>query len=550
MYHVTKDCYYGLKNNDGNFEIAWGVGLDDSRATKKYKISYKVNDAIAKYQDYAELYWQFVGSDFEVSAGNVTGTITLPQNATSKDDIKVWGHTEGLNGEIYATSTNKIDFDVNNFRAGRYIEIRTLFPTSIVTSSSRTYSKNRLDEVVSEETVWANEANSRRQMAENVQKLATGIFIVVVAIVDILLFKNAIKIRKQASEKVKIQPSQELEYFREMPRKNATPAQAVYLYNETLSTVSTNQMGNIFSATLLNLCLKKYIEFEENPNDKKNIIIKILDKKADDSLEKTETYILQYIGRAAKENSQTTIKEIEKYMKNHSSQLITLKDNIEKSSIEELEKNDLYNKNEAKEKSKYDNNSVFNFSMIIVIGFILFGLLPVLIEYINTKIMLFGVFSLIILYIFKGLSIRKYAKTINVYTQKGIDEKQMWRGLKKYMEDFSMLDKREIPEIVIWEQFLVYATAFGIADKVIKQLKAVYKELGRSFDFDNSSYGYMYFMTNNNFSSSFTNSMSSAFTSAYASNYSSSYSSGSGGGGGFSGGGGGGRWPEAVAAGR
>ncbi len=79
----------------------------------------------------------------------------------------------------------------------------------------------------------------------------------------------------------------------------------------------------------------------------------------------------------------------------------------------------------------------------------------------------------------------------------------MWKGLKKYMEDFSMLDKREIPEIVIWEQFLVYATAFGIADKVIKQLKAVYKELGRSFEFDDPSYGYMYFMTNNNFTSSF-----------------------------------------------
>ena len=38
--------------------------------------------------------------------------------------------------------------------------------------------------------------------------------------------------------------------------------------------------------------------------------------------------------------------------------------------------------------------------------------------------MLIGVFSLIIIYIFRGLSIRKYAKTINVYTQKGIDEKR------------------------------------------------------------------------------------------------------------------------------
>ena len=548
MYHVTKDCYYGLKNDDGNFEIAWGVGLDDSRATKKYKISYKVNDAIAKYQDYAELYWQFVGSDFEISSEKVTGTILLPQNASSKEDIKVWGHTEGLNGEIYATDTNKIEFEVNNFVSGRYIEIRTLFPTSIITSSARTYSRNRLDEVIEKETVWANEANARRQKAENAKKTGTAIFVIVVAIVDVLLLKSGIKIRKEAAQKEKIKPSQEMEYFREMPRKNATPAQAIYLYNETLSTVSTNQMGNIFSATLLDLCLKKYINFEENPESKKNIIIEILKKEADSNLEKTEKIILQYIVGASKGASKITVKDIEKYMKAHSSNLIELKDDVEKASIRELETNGLYDKNEAQEKQKYDTKSMFSFTMIIVVAFIVMGILPAFLESINASILLFGTFSVIALYLFKGLSIKKYSKKINVYTQKGIDEKQMWRGLKKYMEDFSMLDKREIPEIVIWEQFLVYATAFGIADKVIKQLKAVYKELGRSFAFDDSTYGYMYFMTNNNFSTSFTNSMSSAFTSAYASNYSSSYSSGSGGGGGFSGGGGGGRWPEVAVA--
>lgn len=548
MYHVTKDCYYGLKNDDGNFEIAWGVGLDDSRATKKYKISYKVNDAIAKYQDYAELYWQFVGNDFEISSEKVTGTILLPQNASSKEDIKVWGHTEGLNGEIYATDTNKIEFEVNDFVSGRYIEIRTLFPTSIITSSARTYSRNRLDEVIEKETVWANEANARRQKAENAKKTGTAIFVIVVAIVDVLLLKRGIKIRKEAAQKEKIKPSQEMEYFREMPRKNATPAQAIYLYNETLSTVSTNQMGNIFSATLLDLCLKKYINFEENPESKKNIIIEILKKEADNNLEKTEKIILQYIVGASKGASKITVKDIEKYMKAHSSNLIELKDDVEKASIRELETNGLYDKNEAEEKQKYDTKSMFSFTMIIVVAFIVMGVLPAFLESINASILLLGTFSVIALYLFKGLSIKKYSKKINVYTQKGIDEKQMWRGLKKYMEDFSMLDKREIPEIVIWEQFLVYATAFGIADKVIKQLKAVYKELGRSFDFDDSTYGYMYFMANNNFSTSFTNSMSSAFTSAYASNYSSSYSSGSGGGGGFSGGGGGGRWPEVAAA--
>ena len=65
MYHVTKGCYYALKNSSENFEIAWGVSVDN--ATKKYKISYKVTDAIKRYADYNEFYWQFIGIDFEIS---------------------------------------------------------------------------------------------------------------------------------------------------------------------------------------------------------------------------------------------------------------------------------------------------------------------------------------------------------------------------------------------------------------------------------------------------------------------------------------------------
>lgn len=79
-YHLPKGNYYGGMNQDRQFEIAWGVGLEDSSATKIYNISYQVKDAIAKYSDYAELYWQFVGEDFEVDAKNITGTILLPSH--------------------------------------------------------------------------------------------------------------------------------------------------------------------------------------------------------------------------------------------------------------------------------------------------------------------------------------------------------------------------------------------------------------------------------------------------------------------------------------
>lgn len=172
-YHLPKGNYFGGINHDKEFEIAWGVGLEDSSATRVYEISYQVEDAVAKYDDYAELYWQFVGKEFEINANKITGTILLPTHADSKENIKVWGHTEDLNGEIYATDTDKIEFTIHQFRSGRYVEVRTLFPTEMITHTGRGENTKRLEQVIQEETKWANQANERRKRKENIKRIAT-----------------------------------------------------------------------------------------------------------------------------------------------------------------------------------------------------------------------------------------------------------------------------------------------------------------------------------------------------------------------------------------
>ena len=181
MYHVTKDCYYGMMNDDDNFEIAWGVGLDDTTATKQYQISYTVNDVIAKYNDCAELYWQFVGSDFEINADKITGTITLPSEVEKKEDIRVWGHTEGLNGEIYATGLNKVEFEINHFVSGRFVEVRVAVPTDTIIYSDRTYDTEKLNSIIAEETKWAEDANKRRERQQKIDN-TIGIVATLVAL--------------------------------------------------------------------------------------------------------------------------------------------------------------------------------------------------------------------------------------------------------------------------------------------------------------------------------------------------------------------------------
>ena len=529
MYHVTKNCYYGLINEKGMFEIAWGVGLDNSSANRKYKIEYTVNDAIAKYQDKAELYWQFVGADFEVNAQKVLGTITLPQNVISQDEIRVWGHTEDLNGEIHVVDSRTIEFEVNGRNRGKYIEVRTLFPTEMITT--RMQNKKILQEVIAEETVWAEEANQKRanrQMMKNVVVIGVT---VISAVLSVFLLKSIFRKAKEAKSLNKIKPSQEMMYFREMPREDATPAEALYLIKKQTSTFMSDEIGKIFSATLLDLGLKKCLSFEviKNEKGKENIYIEIK-KKATVTLTKEEIAVLEFLLQACGEKDKISVKELEKYIQKSQTKVVKLKDTIDKWIPKRLQEIGLEDEKQKEEYKKYSDQIVggfFGLFFSFIIGAIVaseFG-----------AWVLIGIIPLIILQIINLIVTRNLQSKINVFTQNGIDEIEKWKGLKKYMQEFSLLKEKEVPDLVIWEKFLVYATVFGIADKVIKQLKIVYPNMEEISDINN--YTYLYFMMHTNFSTSFSNSVSTSMTS--------SYSSATGGGGGFSGGGGGGggrRW--------
>lgn len=533
MYHVTKNCYYGLVNKNGMFEIAWGVGLDNSSATKEYKIQYTVEDAIAKYQDKAELYWQFVGEDFEVNAQKVVGTITLPQSATSKDEIRVWGHTEDLNGEIYVVDSNTIEFEVDGRNAGNFIEVRTLFPTEMITSTNRGANKERLQEVIQEETVWAEEANQKRQMRQNIRNGIAIIEGVIAILLCIVLIKAIRKKLKKAKGLKKIEPTQEIMYFREMPREDATPAEALYLLKKQTMPFISTEIGKIFSATLLDLSLKKCISFEVVKNEKgKEEIYLDLKEGTTVTLTKEEGVILKFLIEAFDGKDKITVKELERYIQKSQTKVVKLKDDIDKWVPSRLQELELQDKKEKEEYAKY--NSQFGGNVVGLIFSILIGVITAM-EL--TPLVLIAVIPLVILEIIHLGVISHVQSKINVFTQKGVDEIEKWKGLKKYMEEFSMLDKKELPEIVLWEKFLVYATVFGIAQKVLKQLKIVYPNIEEMAEINN--YTYLYFMMHTNFSTSFSNAVSTSM--------SSSYSSATGGGGGFSGGGGGGRRSEVVA---
>lgn len=536
-YHLPKDYYFGGTNNEGKYEISWGVSINSS-SRKQYKISYTVNDAVHKYADCAELYWQFVGSDFEVSADSITGTITLPTNVASKEDIRVWGHTKYLNGEINVTKLDTVEFTVNNYQSGNYVEARLAMPTYLLGEAQIKSNTNKLDSIIAEETKWANEANARRDRRNKNFKLLILATILVNTSIGIM-FSKKIKKNKQFLEKnPNILPEQQLEYYRELPDKEETPLEAVFILK---TGYKQSCLPNVFSATILNFALKGYIRIEQ---EGKTIKI-LLNKIKTDELTGDEKKVLEIL-RAASNNNELTMAELEKYIKNYPSKLMNLNSTFEKVS-----------KTQASEKGKFDTNR-FNKQIVyaeknvgyifILIIIIIASIFTIGYAYKNVQGMLITctiislAFFIVVTIINLILNI-KITTSFNGFTQKGINEQEQWKAFKKYMEDFSYLNEKEVPELVLWEKYLVYATAFGIAGKVLKQLKVKYPELNNQDTISNMVlFNAMY--NANGLNANFINSISTSTSRMY----SSTYSSGTGGGGGFSGGGGfGGRWwrPEA-----
>ena len=543
QYHVDDGCYYGLTKSPSEFEIAWNVGLDNSSARRTYRIYYTVENVITRYTDCSEFYWQFLSKNNTMTGENVTGRIRLPSNVSNLEKLRVWGHGS-LSAEVHKTNSSLVEFTVPYVRANEMIELRVVVEENLFPSSTIIDSDNRLYEILKEEHEWADEANRKREEAQSVwKKIFVGIIVWILAnIFIIFLFVKKTQNYKAIREQLMVDYGDfdadffNVEYFREIPNEeNATPGRAVYLKNfRKNSSDISNDLSNIFSATILNLSLKKILYFEAVSEKEIRIYLTEDYSTYEQNLLDDEQTILRLLKRALRGKEYITTRDFNRFASREYDFFYDQMNSIDKD-VEERLINDGTIDGERKERlSKWSSKA----AMCFVLAFFMFFIMPFI-------VLMPGVFiGLIVL----GISARKTALCVSILNYGGQAEVNMWNGLMNFMKDYSLLNERLVPDIVIWEKYLVYATAFGIADKVLKQLKVVHPEMfNRYDDYSGRRYGYWNMVSspnfyNDNFFNSFSRDLERVCDNAISS-YSaahSSSSSGSGGGGGFSSGGGGG----------
>ena len=476
-----------------------------------FLISYVLKNVIVMHEDVAELYWNFITPNDYDDIANVKVHVNLPGRDNS-DNFRIWAHGD-LAGEISKNEDNNMAIaSINYMEASSLLDIRLTFDKDLISNTTNIkYDYNiNLDDIIEVEEQRANAANELRDKLKrrrNIIITLTYLIYIGGIILGIYFYFKYGKNPKKT-------------YFSKYNREfidDYNVEVVDYLMNRKIT-------PNAMSASIMNLIYKKNILVEEilgnkdkdykfilnninNINESEDLLIKFLFDKIGNTNEKQEkSFKLSDLKKYAK-GTKTCSSFINSYTKWQENVL-----------------------NISKQEEFYVISSTPKIGGVLVMFICLLFTVyasSLSVDYFLTYLL--PVFGIIFL-IYSILLIKK--------TPKGMEHYTKWVAFKNFLDDFGSFELKELPEVVLWERYLVYATVFGLAKKVQKVMNVKINEI----DISNGYYipSYLYFDIGNTISYSVSNAVSSAYqrqAANYANTHSSS-SSGGGFGGGFSSGGG------------
>lgn len=464
-------------NDLGNIvELCWGISNYGSHT---YKLMYDIEGFVAENEDSQIIYWELIPSELTELTDNVY--IKIYSDEAFRDDLDVWGY--GNYGGYAYVYDGVIEVSNDSLSSGEYI-------TVLVKFDKGTFNTNNI--IVENFEHYYDMAEDG---AEHYVEGSSGIFSIIAAIFaflwnfGIFIFIFIIVGKSAATAGLKSgtfildygttgkKLPKEVNMFRDIPCNKDIYRAYWVAHNYGLMKKQTDFLG----AILLKWLKEKQIRIES--------------KTAGALFKKEETTIV------------------------FESQMPTLETQLE---------NDLYNymyqasKDGILESREFEKWCRNNYSKIL-------NWFDKVLDYENKKLLE------------EGKLVETEKTTMKIFKSKiyQVDPSMMqeaieMKGLKEFFKEFENMQDKEAIQVHLWEEYLIYAQIFGVADKVAKQFKKLYPEVITDYDYDS-----IIFVN----SISHSGMVSASSAKSRAESYSSGgggFSSGGGGGGSFGGGGGGG----------
>ncbi|AKI96859.1 DUF2207 domain-containing protein [Kosmotoga pacifica] len=462
-------------------------------------ITYKVQEAVEEGYDVAQLFWKYWGEDWEQPVKNLKASFSFPDYV---NPIKIYTHPPA---DIKRES-NTYWLQWKKFPAKTFGEVRMVLPKGVFTvSDSGRYTLEDIEKIEND--------YSRKVMLwkVNLPLILLGSSILILFLLFYFMGREP-RIDYNAL------------YERELPTNDGPE-----FINAVVKNLCTGVDNDGLGACILNLYRKGYLDF--NVDSKKGRIEGIILKKlSGGDLSSAELQLLQFFSRYAIDFGDRKIFDFSelksRFRKNQKeARRFTQELRTWKSFIKAMIKERKYLLSTGAGLSKL--------YALFLMAFSLFALFNVANSYeIN---FLFPV-ARYVYGLFWGVGAVVLTLPVDVFgrwTKKGREYYLKWKNFENYLKDYSLLSEYPPSSVVLWEEYLVYATALGVADEVRKHMnKIVPQELWEK----EGGHMYMYYPYGLHVSRDF----GSVVSTASAASSSSSSGSGAGGVGGGSGGGGGG----------
>lgn len=501
---VGEDLKYSVDSTSDGYSIRMYHPLN--REKYVFRLDYTIEGIVTMHDNFAEFYWNFFSGELADEIGDLNIRVTLPALDES-DYFRFWAHGP-LEGEVYEESsgTNSIIYATTpSLESYGTLDIRMTFADDLVNGISK-YSDETFDEIIDTETERANEANALRKDIRSKMNIAVvGTVIFYVALVGAFVYIY-LKYDRERQSLFKLKYNREFidDYNVEV---------VDYLMNHTIT-------ENALSASIMNLVYKKNIKVEAVPEVKDEYKFTLVTRN---KLSDTENALVDFLfNNVAKGTASFTTTALKKYASSTKTcqTFMNSYTNWKNMALKDGKAEEFFEK-----KKNY-----------VIIPFVLLVYSIILITFITHNNIEFIPGFITVLF---AIVFMIYAISFSKKTKKGVEHYARWQAFKRFLNDFGNFSIKELPEIVLWERYLVYATVFGLAQKVEKVMNVKITEFSNVSDID---YFTLNYITNIHIANLITSSMHSAINTSQMTinrmNAGSSMSSGGGFGGGFSSGGG------------
>lgn len=472
----TKRNKNGINYTGGGIELCWGMG---SYGRHTYTLTYDVSNIIYNVDDAQVLYWKFVNDSMNPAPKTFTVTVKGPNYY--EDTLDVWGY--GYKGYAYVDNgiISMSNVEDRNFTSDEYAVLLVKYPLETFKTDNHISDYHTFNDFYTkaEEGTFDYDYGNKPSFWSIISIILSTIFNIIFSFLPFIIMFIIICKTQKSTKYIKTNiDKKNLNNFRDIPCEknlfNAYFLSSVYNLNR--------KKEDLLGAVLLKWLKDGKIKIVKQQKKK---LFKVKEVTAIDlgncTFNTTYEQSLYDMMVFASKDRMLEENELKKWCSNNYSKFFKWFDTVERNIRE---------------------------------------------EYVNTG-------HITVTETGKVFKTKEYTLDNYLY-----EEAVQLAGLKKYLKEFSLIKEKEPIEVMLWEEYLIFAQIFGIAKEVAKQFKNLYPEL-----MENNNYGFDYvnIMWIDSISSHSISSASSARSAAQ--NYSSGgggFSSGGGGGGSFGGGSGGG----------